>query len=299
MSDFAINTIEGIAAGSAYSLLALGFTLTFGTMRRLNIAFGPSIMVGVFAGAWVQVALGAGWLAAALACVIGTIVVSAYVERLAFAAIRRDAAVASMVATFAIWMQLEEAVALVFPWRTYAFPGFGALPPIEIGDLFLRLEHLVTLAVAGLAMIGLHLLVHRSHFGLELRTLADSPEAAAVAGVNVARVAFLTFVVAACIGGLAGFLIGASTGQITPKLGLWMTLKGLVAMVLGGLGSMRGAVLGGLLLGVVEAHAQWYLGAPGREMATYGLLFVALVLLPAGLAGGAQARSAAAATRRL
>jgi branched-subunit amino acid ABC-type transport system permease component len=106
-----------------------------------------------------------------------------------------------------------------------------------------------------------------------------------VAQVNTKRVAFLTFCLAATVGAVAGVLIAAADGQISPKFGLWATLKGLIAMMIGGLGSLRGALLGGLVLGVVEAQAQWYLGAAAREIIVYGLLFVCLILLPAGLAG--------------
>jgi branched-chain amino acid transport system permease protein len=283
--DFLQNLLDGVAIGAAYALLALGFTLIFGVMKRLNIAFGPSIMVGIFVGIAVHGQWSAGLFVAAGATVFGAVAASLYVERICFAAIRSDAVLASMVSSFAIWMQLEEAVSLVFPARTYAFPVLTTLAPIEIAEFYLRIEHLITLIVAGLLMVGLHALLTRTHFGLELRAVSDSAEAARVSRVNVRSVALRTFLLAAAVGGVAGFLIAASEGVVTTKFGLWATVKGLTAMVLGGLGSVRGAVLGGLLLGVVETQAQWYLGAAWREIATYALLFAALVLLPGGLAG--------------
>ena len=118
-----------------------------------------------------------------------------------------------------------------------------------------------------------------------MRALADSPEAAAASRVNTKRVAVLTFGLAALVGAVAGLLIAATDGQITPKFGLWATMKGLIAMMIGGLGSLRGALIGGLILGIVEAQAQWYLGAAARELVVYALLFLCLVLLPGGLAG--------------
>lgn len=285
MLDLVQNTVDGIAAGAAYALLAIGFTLIFGVMRRLNIAFGPSIMVGVFLGAWVHAQWSAGLVGAAVATFIGALIASAYIERLSFAAIRGDAALASMASSFALWMQLEQGVALAFPGRTTAFPGLPALPDLETAGLFLRGDDIMILAVAVIVLIALHRLIYHSHFGLEMRALADNPEAARVAQVNTKRVAFLTFCLAATVGAVAGVLIAAADGQISPKFGLWATLKGLIAMMIGGLGSLRGALLGGLVLGVVEAQAQWYLGAAAREIIVYGLLFVCLILLPAGLAG--------------
>lgn len=285
MLDLAQNTLDGIATGSAYALLAIGFTLIFGVMRRLNIAFGPSIMIGVFLGAWVHAQWSAGMIGAAVAVLVGAVIASAYVERLSFAAIRGDAALASMASSFAIWMQLEQAVALVFPGRTTAFPTLGQVPDLDLAELVLRGDDLIILCVAGIVLILLQRVLFHSHFGLEMRAVADSPEAAAVARVNIARVAVLTFGLAALVGAVAGFLIAASDGQISPKFGLWATMKGLIAMMIGGLGSLRGALLGGLALGIVEAQAQWYLGAAAREIVVYGLLFLCLVLLPGGLAG--------------
>jgi branched-subunit amino acid ABC-type transport system permease component len=299
MLDIVQNTVDGLSVGSAYGLLALGFTLIFGVMRRLNIAFGPSILVGIFAGAWLHAQWSAGMVPVFLATVAGAVVASAYVERISFAAIRGDAALASMASSFAVWMQLEEAVARVFPLRSYAFPTVKGLPMLEFGPVLVRPEHLAMLATAAILAAGLHLLLTRTRFGLQMRTVADNPEAARVAGVDVACVAFLTFLLAAVIGGIAGFLIATTDGQVSTELGLWATMKGLIAMVIGGLGSLRGAVFGGLVLGVVEAQAQWYLGASGREIVTYALLFLALVLLPAGLAGVGDAKARAAALRRL
>jgi branched-chain amino acid transport system permease protein len=176
-------------------------------------------------------------------------------------------------------------VALVFPQRTTPYPHLPAPPDLRLGDLMLRGDDAVTLAVA-LAVLGLlWLLIYRTQFGLEMRALADSAEAARIARVNTPRVAFLTFLLAGGIGAIAGILIAGSDGQISPKFGLWATMKGLIAMMIGGLGSLRGALLGGLALGIIEAHAQWYLGAQSREMIVYGLLFAFLILLPGGLAG--------------
>jgi branched-subunit amino acid ABC-type transport system permease component len=190
-----------------------------------------------------------------------------------------------MASSFALWMQLEQGVALVFPSRTTVFPTLPPLPDVQFGGLFLGGDDLLVLALAGVALLLLHRLIYHSHFGLEMRALADSSEAAMVSRVNTKRVAFLTFCLSALVGAVAGLLIAATDGQVSPKFGLWATLKGLIAMMIGGLGSLRGALLGGLALGVIEAQAQWYLGAAAREIVVYGLLFLCLIVLPGGLAG--------------
>jgi branched-chain amino acid transport system permease protein len=148
MLDFVQNTLDGVMLGSSYSLLALGFTLIFGAMRRLNLSFGPSLMVGAFAGTWVYMEWRAGGLAVAGATLAGAVIATVYVERICFRAIRREAVLASMISSFAIWMQLEEAGTILFPRPTYPFPALSGADPVFVGDLMVRPEHLVMFLTA-------------------------------------------------------------------------------------------------------------------------------------------------------
>ena len=287
MIDIVQNTIDGIMVGSAYALLALGFTLIFGTMRRLNLAYGPTIMAGAYLGTYAFAQLGLGVLPVALIVVAGAALAGLYVERLCFRPFGEGAAIASMISSFAVWMQIEEAATLVLPRHLNAFPRLAAAAPIEVGPFFFRPEHLLMLVVAGLAAACVYWALNRTRFGLGVRSVIDQRRAAALVGVPVTRTLTLAFVLASAIGGLAGFLIAASEAQITPMFGMWATIKGLIAMMIGGLGSIPGAVLGGLLLGVIEAHSQWYLGPHIRDLFAYLTLFACLVLRPGGLVGEA------------
>ena len=124
--------------GSSYALLAIGFTLIFGVMRRLNLSYGPSIMLGAFCGTFVYLEFQAGHLLVAVATVVGAVVAGIYIERLCFWAIRQGAALASMVSSFAIWMQLEELITLLFPERTYRFPPLAESVSIDLGPFFFQ-----------------------------------------------------------------------------------------------------------------------------------------------------------------
>ena len=276
--DLVQNTVDGLMVGTAYALLALGFTLIFGIMRRLNLSYGPSIMIGAYLGTFAHLEFGIGAPIVALVTILGAVAAGFYVERLCFAPMRGQAATASMVASFAIWMQLEELATLILPRHSYPFPALTASPPVEIGGILLRADRLLTLGVALAAMLGLWLLVHRSRFGLALRATARDTATARHLGIDVERISLLAFLGASALGGLAGLLVIAADQQITPMFGMWATFKGLVAMMLGGLGSIPGAVLGGLALGVIEAHGQWYLGPQLRDLLVYALLFLCLVL---------------------
>ena len=284
--------------GSGYALLAIGFTLIFGVLRRLNLSYGPSIMVGVFFGTFLFIQFQAGWYSVLVGTVVGAAVAGAYVERLCFWAIKKGAAVASMVSSFAIWMQLEEGVTIAFPDRTYEFPALGDFELVELAGLSVRLEHLIMLSLAAVLVIALHQLLYRTRFGLSVRAVSEDPNAALFMGVNTGRVIFLAFILASAIGGIAGYFIMATEEVITPKFGLQATFKGLIAMMLGGMGSIPGAIAGGLLLGVVEKQAEWYAGPVWRDIAAFMLLFLFLIVRPGGLlAQRAVARDLAALRR--
>ena len=285
--------------GSSYSLLAIGFTLIFGVMRRLNLSYGPSIMLGAFLGTLVYLEFQAGNFVVALATVFGAIAAGVYVERVCFWAIRQGAAAASMVSSFAVWMQLEEIVTVFFPERTYAFPAMIEAELITFGPFFLAVENVIMFGSAVLLTVLLHICLYRTRFGLALRAVSENPRAAEFMGINIGAIMFGAFVAASAFGGVAAYLIISTDGQITPMFGLWATFKGLIAMMLGGMGSIPGAILGGLLLGVIESNSLWYLGAEYRDLSAYFVLFVFLVFRPGGIMGQLAVLREQAATRRV
>jgi branched-subunit amino acid ABC-type transport system permease component len=299
MIDLIQNTLDGVMIGSSYALLALGFTLIFGTMRRLNLAYGPTIMAGAYLGTYAALRLGIGAVPVALLVVAGAALAGLYVERLCFRPFGEGAAITSMISSFAVWMQIEEAATLVLPRHLNAFPPLVAGAPITLGPFFFRLDHLLMLVVAAAAAALVHGVLHHTRFGLGVRTVIDHKRAAELVGVPVTRTLTLAFVLACAIGGLAGFLIAASEAQITPMFGMWATTKGLIAMMLGGLGSLPGAIVGGVALGIIEAHAQWLFGPLVRDFIAWGLLFAVLAFFPGGLLGAREAGQAAALQRRV
>lgn len=299
MIDLIQNTLDGVMMGSSYALLALGFTLIFGTMRRLNLAYGPTIMAGAYLGAYASLRFGLGVLPVAIVVIAGAALVGLYVERLCFRPFGDTAAIASMVSSFAVWMQIEEAATLLLPRHLNAFPALVAGAPFAVGPFLFRPEHLLMLAVAAGAAGLVFWVLHRTRLGLGIRTVIDHRRAAEVVGVPVERMLMLAFILASAIGGVAGFLIAATDHQITPMFGMWATTKGLIAMMLGGLGSVPGAIAGGLALGVIEAHMQWAFGPQVRDLVAWGLLFAVLALWPGGLLGARRLADAAAIQRRL
>lgn len=278
--DFVQNTLDGLSVGAAYALLALGFTLIFGVLRRANLSYGPAILFGAYCATWVSMNFQAGLILLFFATLGGTVLAGAYVERLCFAPHRRGSAIAAMVASFALWMQLEELATLALPKHLYGFPALYEGGPLAFGRFLLRAESLFMLCTAVVVCFFLWKILYATRFGVAVRAVIDDRVAAELSGINVPRVFMLVFAIASAIGGLTGFLIVSSQEQVTPMLGMWSTLKGMLAMMLGGLGSLPGAVAGGLALGLIEAHSQWYLGPQFRDFLAYLLLFALLAVRP-------------------
>ncbi|HET8577216.1 MAG TPA: branched-chain amino acid ABC transporter permease [Methylomirabilota bacterium] len=274
MTDLIQALADGVMLGATYSLLGLGFTLIFGVLRRLNLAFGPAVLVGIYAGGLWHWARPGSLLPVLALTVAGAVLAGLYVERCSFSALARQAPVVSMISSFAVSMQLQELVTLVAPSRTMPYPAPGWLPGVELGPILFRSDGLLMWGGATVLMLAIFLVLYRTRFGIAVRAVTDSREGAALMGVNVAAVGAAAFLLASAVGGAAGILIASSQQQVTPYFGLWATVKGLTAMLLGGAGSLSGAVLGGLILGVVETETLAYWGGQWRDLAAYALLLI-------------------------
>lgn len=293
MIELLQRTLDGALDGVGYALMGLGLTLTFGTLRRLNLAYGAGAMLAGYIGAWLHVQHNTPlWLIAA--SVIGAAALTGvYVEWLCFArshadtqdAVRGGVAVAgadarevvALASSFAIWMQIEQLATHLLPRHMNPFPSLAVSAEWQLGPLVLRADRLALALLTVLVSVGLAHWLQASRTGLSWRAATDQRTAAHLAGIPVGRAQRAAFVLACALSGLAAFAVLSLEGQVTPMFGMWVLIKGLVAALLGGLGSLYGVLIGGLALGVVEAHAQALFGAAGREATTYALLFLVLV----------------------
>jgi branched-chain amino acid transport system permease protein len=298
--DIVQNALDGMMVGASYALLGLGFTLIFGVLKRVNLAFGSTILVGVFAGSTLLRLMPGQPVLALLATVGMTVIAGIYVERLCFRAIPQKATLASMVSSFAIWMQLDEFV-IQSPWSqtyAYAFPAPFELGSLEFGPFVVRIDYLLMWGTALVVMAALWWIVSWTRFGRSMRAISNNVEGARMLGIDVHRVGFQAFLLASVIGGLAGYLFAISQEQITPHFGLWATIKGLIAMIIGGMGSIPGAIVGGLILGIAEIQADWFFGAQFRELVAYFMLFAFLTFRPGGIFHGAGGEGTGAEAHR-
>jgi branched-chain amino acid transport system permease protein len=287
--------VSGILLGGTYSLVALGFTIIFGVLHRLNIAHGAIIMVSAFAGATVSLLLGGesyGVLALSFLAAVATgAVLGLVVERAIFRPLRESSYLAPFVATVGLTVVLEEVMLQVSRSVPIFYPEYTPYPsPLEdlslhVGGVFVRGVYLVIFVVSIALMVLLHLWITRTNSGRAIRVVEESPTAARILGIHVERTEMIAFAVASALAGAAGCLIGVAYGSINAFLGAPLLLTAFIVMVIGGLGNLYGAMLGGILVGVVEAVTSTLLSATYKQAVLYALMFLVLMFRPQGLFG--------------
>ncbi len=291
------QVINGLFLGSIYALFALGYTLVFGVLDILNLAHAAIFMLATF----VAVALvghGLHILLALPAAVLFAGLVGLLLERVAFRPLRArtDSNISGLISSLAAATIIEAVALEIWGPNITRFP-FGTLPDGPANQLRLfggtvsRLQ-LTIIGVAVLLVLALTWLVQRTRLGREVRAVAESPRAARVLGVDVDRAIAASFFISSALGGAAGVLYGLAFNSISPDMGRGVELKGLAVIILGGMGSMPGAVLAGFALGLIEVFVVANLGGSWRDVISFAGLFLFLVLRPRGLLGAAATREA-------
>jgi branched-chain amino acid transport system permease protein len=283
--DVVQQILNGFLFGSSYALIGIGFTMIFGVMEKLNLAFGVTALAGAYAGLAVFHLARAPFPAVVVTAIVSAGLIGLVIELACFRWMPRDYPLAPLMATMGMLFFIDEVVAHATHGRPMAFPAPLGESMLDLGPWLLRGDlgfmFLVSLAVMAL----LWALVYRTRLGLATRAVAQQPVAAQLCGISLPGVNAAVFVLTGMIGGVAGALIGSAVGNLSPLLSIPLTVKGLVTAVLGGLGSIPGAIVAGLLLGIVEYEALYLFGIGYRDMVTYLLLFAFLVLRPGGLFG--------------
>jgi len=284
MLDFLQAVSDGVLFGATYALIGIGFTLVFGVMHKINMAYAAASVGGAYAGLLVlQVISGAPpWLiflgAFAAGGLLGWMV---YLTCFHFIPLAHP--LATLMSTVGMLLLIDEVIVHVTNGMPQGYPAMFDDVMLRAGEFTLRGDLLLVFGVSLLAMIGLLLLLYRTSLGLATRAVSQQPVAAQLCGIRLVRVNALTFVVTGLLGALAGALIGASVGTLSPLLTTPLTVKGLIVTVIGGLGSIPGAIIAGLLVGGFENVLQLYRGVTERDLHVMLLLFVFLTFRPGGL----------------
>jgi len=285
------QVVNGITLGSTYALIALGLTLVLGVFNKLNIAHGDVFMFGAFGGL-AAAAYGAPLFVAILVGLAVAAVTNVLVERFCFYPLRNAHFLAPMLSTIAFGILLQNVATQIWGSDPSRYPRVEDVAQFQFGGVLLSSVHVVILIVSVAVMLVVDFVVHRTRMGRALRSTALDPEVAGLLGVDTKKVVVLTFLVAGALAGIAGVLTAVAYSQITPHIGIRLGLVGMVAMVIGGLGNLRGAMVGGFLIGMVEVLNDAYLDASYRDLIVFSLFFAFIVLKPDGLfpkPGGSRA----------
>ncbi len=291
--------VNGLFLGSIYALFALGYTLVFGVLDILNLAHAAVFMLASFVALVLVSQLHLHVLAALPATMAAAGLLGLLLERVAFRPLRAraDSNVAGLISSLAMATIFEAAALELWGPNVQRFP-LGTLPAEDpahrLRFLGATLSHLqlTVIAVAVILFLLLTGLVQRTRLGREVRAVAESPRAASILGVDVSRAIAASFFISSALGGAAGVLYSLAYNSISPDMGSSVELKGLAVIIVGGMGSMPGAVLAGFALGLVEVFVVAHLGASFRDAVSFAGLFLILVLRPHGLLGAASLREA-------
>ncbi len=282
---------NGAVLGLVYALFALGFNLVFGVHKIMNLAHGAIFMIGAFIGLYGVLAGVPLWASLLLAAVAAGLL-AVLIDVVAFRPLRRmrEAEFTVLIASIGIDMILVDLALQVFGARTMRFP-FGIVPVEAITFAGLRVSplQLIIAIAAVLAFLLLAFYLYRTSFGRQVRAVSSNVRAAVLLGVEPRAVYFQTFFISGVLAGIAGVLIGLAFNSVSFHMAEPYLLRGFVVLILGGLGSLAGAVVAGLLLGVIQTLAIAYAPAGLSEIIVYSLLFLALLVRPNGLFGGAVA----------
>ena len=281
--------INGLTQGSVYALLALGFTIIFGTLRMVTFAHGEVFMAGAYVGLTLFTHVAPNLPLALLVAAVVTFVMGAAIEIVAFRFLRNAPHFSSLLVTIGISVILINLAQFIFSPETQSVPPALiedlAFSEVQIFGVYVTYLQLYVFGVAILMMLATYLFLEHTKTGLAIKATSQDHEAAYAMGVNINRIFTLTFAMGSMMGGIAGVLIGLYFNAFEPTMGTLLGIKAFSASVIGGMTSMPGSVVAGLLIGVVESFTVEYLNASFRHLVAFVFMILILVVRPGGLFG--------------
>ena len=282
---FISNVINGISLGSVYAIIALGYTMVYGIAKMLNFAHGDVIMVGAYV-IYSSVALAhCSPILGVLISVVSCALLGIIIEFFAYKPLRRASSLSVLITAIGVSYLLQSLALLVFKSEPKAFPTIFHIPEIKIGEVIIDGMTLLTLCVTALIMIVLSLFINKTKMGKAMRAVSEDKDAAELMGISVNRTITVTFAIGSALAAVASIFYGSTYTYIKPTTGSMPGIKAFTAAVFGGIGSIPGAMLGGILLGVIEQMSKVYLSTLWTDAIVFGVLVIVLVVKPTGLLG--------------
>lgn len=280
-----MQVLNGFQLGSIYALVALGYTMVYGIILLLNFAHGDIIMVGAYISWLVMAQLGMNPVLAVILSILGCTLLGVLIDKVAYAPLRNAPRLSILITAIGVSYFLENGAQLVFGADAKVVPAYTDVSTIEVGGVSLRFAAVVTIVVTIVATVVLTLLVQKSKLGKAMRAVSEDMGAARLMGINVNNTITFTFAVGSALAGIGAVLYAMGYGQATPTMGMMLGTKAFVAAVLGGIGSIPGAVVGGLLVGFAEVFVTALGLSVWKDAVVFLLLIIVLVVRPTGIFG--------------
>ncbi|POP32928.1 branched-chain amino acid ABC transporter permease [Lactonifactor longoviformis] len=277
--------INGLRTGSIYALIALGYTMVYGIAKMINFAHGDIIMVGAYALYVFVGLLGLHPVIAVLLTIVVCSVLGITIEKVAYKPLRNATPLAVLITAIGVSYLLQNLSLLIFKATPIPFGSIIRVPSVKVGSLNISGITIVTLVVTTVSMIALTLFINKSKAGRAMRAVSEDKGAAELMGVNVNQTISLTFAIGSALAAVAGILFISQYETLLPTMGALPGIKAFVAAVLGGIGSIPGAMLGGIILGIIESLSKAYISTQLADAIVFGILVIVLLVKPSGLLG--------------
>ena len=279
--------INGISVGSVYAIIALGYTMVYGIAKMLNFAHGDVIMVGAYVSYCVTSYLGMPAIVSVLAAMAVCTLLGIIIEGLAYKPLRGAPSLAVLITAIGVSYFLQNAAQLIFGSAPKNFTSIVTMKPLSLfdGGLTITGEVIVTIVASVIIMVALTLFTGKTRMGKAMRAVSEDRDAAQLMGINVNQTISMTFAIGSALAAVAGVLLCSTVPTLMPTTGSMPGIRAFTAAVLGGIGSIPGAMLGGILLGVIETFSKAYLSTQFSDAIVFLVLIVILLVKPAGLLG--------------
>ena len=289
MTEFFQQLINGLSVGSMYALIAIGYTLVYGVLRFINFAHSDVFMVGAYAGMLAGQRLPEGTIGGGLLVMLFSMLVCGAlgiaIEWLAYRPLRERSKLTVLITAIGVSILLQNLVRLAFGPNDKSFPGVFPSASFHAGGVIISSKDVTVFVVTIALVAALEFIVHRTRIGMAMRAVSFNPQAASLMGVNQGRIISITFGIGSALAAAAGILWAFKFPKIQPALGVMPGITAFVAAVVGGIGNIPGAALGGLLIGVIEAFVKGSRWSTWAEAIVFVLLIFILLFRPAGLLG--------------
>ncbi|NLJ86384.1 MAG: branched-chain amino acid ABC transporter permease [Firmicutes bacterium] len=277
--------VNGISLGSIYALVALGYTMVYGIIKLINFAHGDIYMIGAFTGYFAIKIFHLPFLPALVVAMVVAACLGILIERLAYRPLRNSTRIAALITAIGVSFLIQNVALLIWQPNPRAFPDVFPFRSYDLWGVYIDNRQLLILGVSVLLMIVLHYVVHYTNIGRAMRAVALDDDAARLMGIDVDKVISFTFAIGSALAAAGGVLVGVYYNRIDPMMGTMPGLKAFVAAVLGGIGIIPGAMLGGLVMGVAEVMVVALTESTWKDAVAFAILIIILLVRPAGIMG--------------